>query len=475
MRPVTRQGRRLLAAGLTGALSISAAPAFAAFPGTNGRIAYQGFQNLGTVNAGGGQRTPLITGAGAQLFAAPAWSANGQRIAFSSNGADNTDFDIYVATADGKTVLPVTNNPAEDDNPTWSPDGGRIAFDSDRDGGVSKVYIMAENGTGTFQAAPAPGVADWTPAWSPDGARIAFARGADGSRDIWVMNGDGGGAVPLTTGGGDEAFPDWSPDGSRIVFQRDGAGLVTMAANGTDQRPLPVPADARAPAFSPDGSKIVYDVRPELFVVNANGSGAPSPLTTGGTGTLYSQAPNWQPIPRPVTPPPPGGGGGAPTDADGDGVSTPTDCNDGNAAVRPGARDVPGDGIDQNCDGRDGRLRVIDRSIAGFWATFAGPYTKFTALTVKPVRKGDTLKLTCKGPGCESKGRTVKVKKGKRKLSMLRYLKGAQLRKGAVVRLRITRPGAIGRVNTWTIRAPQSPKLVRRCVQPGAKKPSRCP
>ena len=43
------------------------------------------------------------------------------------------------------------------------------------------------------------------------------------------------------------------------------------------------------------------------------------------------------------------------------------------------------------------------------------------------------------------------------------------------MRLRITRPGAIGRVNTWTIRAPKSPKLVRRCVQPGAKKPSRCP
>ena len=41
-----------------------------------------------------------------------------------------------------------------------------------------------------------------------------------------------------------------------------------------------------------------------------------------------------------------------------------------------------------------------------------------------------------------------------------------------VVRLRVTRRGTIGRVNTWTIRAP---KLVRRCVQPGTKKLSRCP
>jgi hypothetical protein len=465
--------RRLLCAGVAGALALAAAPAHAAFPGTNGRIAYQGFQNLGTVNAGGGQRTPLISGGPAQIFAAPAWSADGQRLAFSSN-RDGSDFEIYVASADGRTVAPITSNTAEDDNPTWSPDGGRIAFDTDRDG-LSKVYIMAGNGTGAFQAAPAPGVEDWTPAWSPDGSRIAFARGPDGNRDIWLMNGDGGGAVQLTSGGGDELFPDWSPDGTRIVFQRTGAGLATVAAgNGADRRPLPVPVDARAPAWSPDGTKIVYDVRPELFVVNANGTGAPSPLTTGGSSTLLSQAPNWQPIPRPATPPP-GGPGGGPTDADGDGVSTPTDCNDADAAVKPGARDTPGDGVDQNCDGRDGRIPVVNRRIAGFWATFAGPYTKFTALTVKPVRKGDRIKLTCKGPGCKGKGKSVRVKKGGRKLSMLAHLKGAKLRKGAQVRLRVTRPGAIGRVHTWTIRAPKAPKLVRRCAQPGSRKLSRCP
>ena len=87
------------------------------------------------------------------------------------------------------------------------------------------------------------------------------------------------------------------------------------------------------------------------------------------------------------------------------------------------------------------RLPVIARTIAGFWATFAGPYTKFTALTVKPARKGDRVKLTCKGPGCRAKGKTVRVKKNKRSISMLKHLKGSRLRKGAVVRLRVTRAG----------------------------------
>ncbi len=156
-------------------------------------------------------------------------------------------------------------------------------------------------------------------------------------------------------------------------------------------------------------------------------------------------------------------------------MQTPTDCNDANPAIRPGAVDVPGDGVDQDCSGGDAKYSVIARSIAGLWATFAGPYTKFTALTVKPARAGDTVKLTCKGPGCRKKGKTVRVKKDKPKLSMLKYLKGAHLRKGAVVRLRVTRPGTIGRVNTWKIRAPKAPKLVRRCVRPGAKQLSRCP
>jgi hypothetical protein len=161
-------------------------------------------------------------------------------------------------------------------------------------------------------------------------------------------------------------------------------------------------------------------------------------------------------------------------DADGDGVQVPADCNDANPAIRPGAKDIRGDGIDQNCDGRDGRIRVLNRRIAGFWATYPGGYTKFTLLTVTPARVGDKVKLTCKGPGCERKRKTVRVKKNARKLSMLKHLKGAKLRKGAVVQLRVTRPGTIGRANTWTIRAPKSPKLMRRCVQPGKKKPVPC-
>jgi hypothetical protein len=40
-------------------------------------------------------------------------------------------------------------------------------------------------------------------------------------------------------------------------------------------------------------------------------------------------------------------------DADGDGFAADKDCDDGNAQVHPGARDVPGNGLDEDCDGMD--------------------------------------------------------------------------------------------------------------------------
>jgi TolB protein len=103
------------------------------------------------------------TGAGERLVienaAEPAWSPDGSRIAFTSvrDRFGETCFhecspspEIYVARADGTEIVRLTRSEASDHSPAWSPDGDRIAFTSDRSNRNShenEIYVMDADGS----------------------------------------------------------------------------------------------------------------------------------------------------------------------------------------------------------------------------------------------------------------------------------------------------------------------------------------
>lgn len=187
-------------------LAVGASPAPAAFPGTNGKIAFTSFRDgnqseIYVMNADGSGQARLTSNSADDLE--PAWSPDGSEIAFTS--FRDTGYDVYVMNADGSGVTRLTNT-VQNYEPAWSLDGSKIAFTSGRDGNL-ELYVMNADGSGQGKLTNNP-AADFEAAWSPDGTRIAFTSDRDTTaRDVYAMNADGSGQTKLTNG-----FQNFEPD-----------------------------------------------------------------------------------------------------------------------------------------------------------------------------------------------------------------------------------------------------------------------
>jgi Tol biopolymer transport system component len=175
----------------------------------------------------------------------PAWSPDGQHIAFSSNRAGRISghalaMDIFVMNADGSDPRNLTDSATFDTSPAWSPDGSHIAFQSDRDGNW-EIYVMEADGSNPRNLTNHESFLDDSPAWSPDGHRIAFGSDRDGDREVYVMAADGFNLRRMTDSAGMDGLATWSPDGGYIAFQsgRDGGSqeiYVMEVESGNVQR-----------------------------------------------------------------------------------------------------------------------------------------------------------------------------------------------------------------------------------------------
>jgi TolB protein len=183
----------------------------------------------------------------------PAWSPDGSKIAFATS-RDGSNTEIYVADWNGKNLRRLTVTKAVNVSPTWNPKTGhQIAFTSDRSGSP-QIYIMDDDGTNVKRLVEEGGHAVEA-TWSPDGERIAFAwlKTRTSNFDIYIHELASQMNTQITHDAGDNERPRWAPDGRHIVFESSRNGttqIYSMLLDGTKVRQLTRTGKNTSPAWS---------------------------------------------------------------------------------------------------------------------------------------------------------------------------------------------------------------------------------
>lgn len=264
-------------------------------------------------------------------------SPDGNQVAFSWNGGEGDNYDVYVKLIGSGRPLRLTTDPADDIGPAWSPDGRSIAFVRPHNGGKAEVVLIPALGGSERPVAEFPNGAS-RPCWSPDGRwlvvsakeppaklpavflvsvetgekrqltfppvtasirgdetgaispdkrTLAFVRTiASTAADIYLVSLAGdltatGEPRRLSSDNRDIAGIAWSADNREIIFSSNRGGaraLWQIAVSGGEPRRIAVGENGLNPSISAKGDRLVY-TRPysdqNIWRVNLSGPRQP--------------------------------------------------------------------------------------------------------------------------------------------------------------------------------------------------------
>jgi serine/threonine protein kinase len=245
---------------------------------------------------------------GTSYYALPSFSPDGKWIAFAL-GANEAETNIFkMQTAGGEPIQLTYFNHAMTSTPAWSPDGQRIAFVSNQNG-TPRVWTISANGgapqpleetnaadtnshlawwpsrdivyqkpgirnylriNGSAQTAILPqesvGWVPGKPIFSPDGNKVAVFWNRQPERGLWIISLEPY-SETFVLAGGLSPF-GWSPDGKYIYAARQGSEIIRVRSAAPNEissvAALPgVIVNHASATVSPDGQQIIVSVAAE--------------------------------------------------------------------------------------------------------------------------------------------------------------------------------------------------------------------
>ena len=175
------------------------------------QIAFMSSQNgdpeIYVTESDGGRLHKITYTAG--VSTSPAWNPKtGKQMVFVSDRSGTPD--LYLSNSDGSNVerinLPDMGYVID---PAWSPNGQLLAFSWRRPSGNYDIYAMDIVSHQLVELTRDAGRNE-RPSWAPDGRHLVFESTRTGTRQIWSMLADGSQPRQLTFEGQNES-PNWSP------------------------------------------------------------------------------------------------------------------------------------------------------------------------------------------------------------------------------------------------------------------------